>query len=1135
MSDEDIHLISGLLLGISNANKIINTNSINQLQELYKRKYDLFLYCILNIIEKTTNSNDENQILLRNTSLVICRKIIEITEYEEWEKMDDYFKDKIKIKILFLLNNEISFRYNMKMFDIIIELFTKIFENEEIWPELLDLILSIFNYNPQEGNKNSTQIIALLYIIKGGINFLYKKISDFLNKLIQYLKLIFISSNIDIEAKILSGQLVYEIISLSISSEIDKIKILIQNILILLEEIYYKYENNKENEKNIKSILQILIDIESVEADLLKIYFKEIFEFSKKIISNQNFKDQKIKEMSLELLISIIEDIPIIVEESDYSYEIIYSIFILMLNYSLYFDKNIEMNSPNFLKDIGLDSEEYFIEDEISFINILSERLFESLENTFYQKPFQIFIADYFNKCWQNQYIILNMIIIYIENNDDKILFEQLFENISKLLISPNNKIRFITLFCIKNFIMKYKKGFVEKYLKDIFPLLSNLLNNEKNFECKYEILFCIKYILRYSHNKELYEYIDSIITILMNIFIEQNSSFIIRKLILNNILEINKKRDDVKINISLNKIDINALLKYFLNLFDKKIDFNLYPTLLETIVLMGQYNEETFKNILPDILSYIIKLFNLFEFNDRNNYQIISIHEVAKVFKKIFPILMENKLESKFINELIQILITLIKTEKNIYLLKQAKLEKNCWEDKNLLQNENDIENEDLSSLLSILLTIFNSIDTISIHSFLNIIENEILTLIQYSLDKNSKKLIAILLFKLSYLSEIKNEKSVVYINILLNMIDKETEANNVKIYFEKIKEIIDINETEFFDKNQIDYLFDKLYKYLNNLKIKKHQSLEKEKSNEIKINYKKEEINDEKYNSYLLKEEMDNYENIQNEIIDIFGILLKTHQDKCTFVIEQIIKDLIPNFINSKNNFDKKLALYLCDDLILYLGNEKLVENIWDFFYDLLNKFITNEDNSIRQISAYGIGIFSQNTKENFDKYSKGLIESLYKSLNYSLKLKQELNMDNEDLFLALDNIIAAIGKIIYYHYDNQIVKDNLKDLITNWIMNLPIKWDESESLEQHEWMVNLFLNKNDLIPLNCYSHYFQSLAEIYKTKYSNVMIDKNIENIFVNYVKKDEQLLNILSTIYENSSSDIKDKLNILASQK
>ena len=128
--------------------------------------------------------------------------------------------------------------------------------------------------------------------------------------------------------------------------------------------------------------------------------------------------------------------------------------------------------------------------------------------------------------------------------------------------------------------------------------------------QCKYELLFCFKYIIRYTNNKVLYNYIDSIISLLMNIFIEQNISCNIKKLVLINILEIYKKRDDKNINFSLNKIDINALLKYYINIFEKRQESNLYPILLETIILVGGYNEVLFNKILPDILNYIINLY---------------------------------------------------------------------------------------------------------------------------------------------------------------------------------------------------------------------------------------------------------------------------------------------------------------------------------------------------------------------------------------------------------------------------------------------------------------------------------------------------------------------------------------------
>ena len=274
---------------------------------------------------------------------------------------------------------------------------------------------------------------------------------------------------------------------------------------------------------------------------------------------------------------------------------------------------------------------------------------------------------------------------------------------------------------------------------------------------------------------------------------------------------------------------------------------------------------------------------------------------------------------------------------------------------------------------------------------------------------------------------------------------------------------------------------------------------------------------------------------EDIQTDIIDIFGVLLKTHKNNCKYILCQIIKNIIPTFLKSGKVFEIKSALDLSDDLILYLGQEQLIENIWDSLYDTLIKFISYKDDNIRQISSYGLGIFAEKTINNFSKYSKGLIDNLFQALFYSLKIKETKNKEEDvEFFMALDNIIAAIGKIIFYHYDDIIVQERLNDLITNWIMNLPLLFDDSEWMNQHEWMVNLFINKKDLIPLNCYEHYFNTLAEIYKTKYTNNTIDKNIENIFINYVKKDAQLLNILSNIYENASPDIKVKFSVLGGQ-
>jgi hypothetical protein len=239
----------------------------------------------------------------------------------------------------------------------------------------------------------------------------------------------------------------------------------------------------------------------------------------------------------------------------------------------------------------------------------------------------------------------------------------------------------------------------------------------------------------------------------------------------------------------------------------------------------------------------------------------------------------------------------------------------------------------------------------------------------------------------------------------------------------------------------------------------------------------------------------------------------------------------------MNSKNIFEQKIAIYLIDDLIEYIGQEKLSNNIWDMIYQIITKKVTSTDNSIKQASAYGIGIFAIYTKKNFNKYGQGLIDSLNNSLLLASSSKNNVNKNDhkEDFLIAFDNIIAALGKIIYNQFNSKIVQDRISELIEKWIINLPIKYDESEYELQHEWMVNLFFKKRHLIPIKYYSHYFESLADIYQSKYSNKNIDKQIEQIFNNYVKKEEQLTKVLAQIYENASNEIKKKFNILANLK
>ena len=129
--------------------------------------------------------------------------------------------------------------------------------------------------------------------------------------------------------------------------------------------------------------------------------------------------------------------------------------------------------------------------------------------------------------------------------------------------------------------------------------------------------------------------------------------------------------------------------------------------------------------------------------------------------------------------------------------------------------------------------------------------------------------------------------------------------------------------------------------------------------------------------------------------------------------------------------------------------LGDEN-----WNLMYKIITELVVNKDTEIRQTSAYGIGNFAKFTTKNFDLYLKGLIDSIYNALN--IKNDEDEEEDKEEgnevedyntFGISFDNMVSALGKIINYQFNSQVVQAVLNELINKWIMNLPIKYDETE----------------------------------------------------------------------------------------
>ena len=360
----------------------------------------------------------------------------------------------------------------------------------------------------------------------------------------------------------------------------------------------------------------------------------------------------------------------------------------------------------------------------------------------------------------------------------------------------------------------------------------------------------------------------------------------------------------------------------------------------------------------------------------------------------------------------------------------------------------------------------------------------------------------------------EKKREKGILYIKCLIEEIEKETNYEVYEKYFVNLKNLID-NSGEILEKNELNELFNKIMLFFDNIENKRLNLHNKINENE---NYTLKEP---------LKDEIQNLENIQCEIINTIGILYKTHKSKSNDIIKIILNKTLTKYLKSNSNFELKISLYLIDDLIEYIGQEILFE-IWNSLFEILIKFIKSENCDIRQASAYGIGIFAKFTKKNFDIYAEKSIIALKEGMLIKFN-KNNIDEDEIDFGYTFDNIISAFGKIIFYQFDSIIVQKYLNELIQIWISNLPIKYDNDEKFLQHELICNFFLLKKSFINQNLYIQFLKFFINIYKTKNSNQIINDKIIKIF-NMVKNDEQLKIIIEEIYKNESM-LTEKIQML----
>ena len=1114
MSTEDLTMISQLLLGINNPDKQIRTEAESKIKTL-SQNLGALSFCLIQI--GAISSQNPQDMLVKQTALVILRKILDQAGIEKWKEIAPELKQQIKNESLKLFINENIPQQKHHVREVLTQIIDNVSETDEEWPELKSLALSLFSYDPNDQTK-SLIIDNLLKLTKKATGFLFDDLIAQYDTLIAFIDRVFKSSVLKL--KLSASELVSELISFGNKEEMNKIKQFLFNILQTTLECF-----NANEEEMLKTQMTTIIEMCTIEPGLWKKHFDDLFVLSQKIVDKKDYDDDKIRELGFELTVNLIEQKPSFVSrESKY----IKILFESLYKYSLEMPNDIE---NNWLVPQGnnYDDIESFTEEQVTFAQGMLDRLVECLGID----PTLPVLNEIINGLvsqndWKYKYIGLYSLASLSSYEDDMATVEIAFKVVFALTKHEHPKVRFAAINCISKFCDNFNPHFQKKYVDTVIPLMIELFNAETILRNQCEIIETVTSFIQFATSEVIMPYVSKLFEMLFAKIISQ-SPIILTKSILDCVLEIASTIEEESKPFAKKAFEI--VLNFYKENYTHKSNKVLYGVLIENLTTIGPYTKEDFYKVVPDIVESIIELVQGIGF-EKDPIRA----DLKNSLERLLPVLQSDFVD--LIPKLVQTVLTLIKVRPTMSISSSPENEIDLSEiltpsvknDKNesIAKKHVDLETtevEDLAETLSLLNSIIETLES-KFYPYIDLVDSEVLPLLSYPFSPKIRNKVAKILPNIMPIilqQEEKVARGKRYIQEIQKAIEKESE-NEIRLkLFSHFHDLLN-NSGTILTRNEVNELFQIIMLSFTNVEKARIELLNKKAKKPSKKS--PDDDSDDENIDDLINDDIETLEETQSQISDVIGVLFKTHKDLSDDIIKVILSEVLPKYVNPQaSTFESRMAIYIADDMIEFLGMEKLV-NIWTDLFKLLVTMMDKEDHVLRQAAAYGGGVFAQYTTQNFDMYALDLLKGLKEAMKYKPKDED----DEEDWGLAHDNIIASIGKVIFYHHDCQIVKDNMSDLVENWIINLPLKYDVLEAEKQHEWLSNMVLLKRELIPIKCLPHSFKALVKIYKAKISNDVTNEKIEQIF-NEVKNNQELKTIVEGVYQSAENKVKKKLEKL----
>ena len=519
-------MVAQILSGILSPDATIRTQAAEKIIQL-SQNLGAVTFCLLQVSSLPALNNEEQQV--KELALVILRRIIAKESLESWKAINVELKEQIKNKALLNLEKETSQKMKNKLIDVFTEIIEKSLDCDEEWPQLKQLCLNLINQNLTQSTDFAT-IESILRLFKNSTQFVFDELLQNLSQVCNFFKQVFESNKMSL--KVVAAECIHELISLFGE---DEGMALISPFLFNILQSVLQCLSLKDEEENLKRLLEILIETGSIEPDLFDKHFKDMFILCIKIAENKDFKDEKIRELGFEVLINLIEEKPKLIKNNKENLKILLE---NLFKYALEFDRN---DDEDWMNPNGTNYEELenVDEDFISFAKGMIERLVECI-GVDKMSPYlkEVINNLIYQSEWGCKYVSLFLLSSLAEYEENMSALEMSFNLIFSMTKAEHYKVRFASVNCINKFTVTFNPEFYKKYLDTVLPLLVQLYKQESVLRVQCEIMETIDSLIGYASADMLEKYMQDLFEFFFGEF-TKDLPIILKKCLIEAILEL--------------------------------------------------------------------------------------------------------------------------------------------------------------------------------------------------------------------------------------------------------------------------------------------------------------------------------------------------------------------------------------------------------------------------------------------------------------------------------------------------------------------------------------------------------------------------------------------------------------------